>query len=105
MVRLLTSERSEEVPFLRGVGMMCGARGPLRTAVLAAELVLNFGIFGRNLVFWEILLRRTAWRGLFFDGAIWSSTVRRYDAKTGPDRATVHLESSNLVCRQIFSSP
>ena len=41
----LTSERSEEVPFLRGVGMMCGARGRLRTAVLTAELVLNFGIF------------------------------------------------------------
>ena len=40
-----------------------------------------------------------------FDGAIWASAARQYNAKTGPDRARVHLESSNLVCRHGFSSP
>ena len=34
----LTSERSEEVPFLRVVHMRCGARGPQHSQVFLDEL-------------------------------------------------------------------
>ena len=76
--------------------------GPLRSWFSLhnwLEILLDLDVTGSKLLIFQA---RTAWRGLFFDGAIWLSTWRRYNAKTGPDGARVHLESSNLVFRHIF---
>ena len=44
------------------------------------------------------------WGGLFFDGAIYrGSLFSGRNAKTGPVGATVHVEGSNSVQRDIFT--
>ena len=59
------------------------SKGSPPFAVLAAELVSNLGIFGRNLVWGEILPSPTLWRGLFFDAAVWASAASRYTTGSG----------------------
>ena len=72
--------------------------------VFRTRLVLNIGGFGWGWVKMCIFWARTAWRGLFFDGAIYRGSLFSVrNAKTGPVGARIHVEGSNSVQRDIFT--
>ena len=100
----LTSERSEEVPFLRGVLWGVERTRVPAFAVFSTEVALFIGVgcwylgklgFGRSPT--ELLrrfLKSAIYRGTLFSGQ---------NAKTGPGRARSHVGVWNLVQRYIFS--
>ena len=60
--------------------------------VSLTELGPKIGVFGWGLGKMSIFLARTAWRGLFFDGAIYrGSLFSGRNAKTGPGGARNHV--------------
>ena len=78
--------------------------GPLRSRFSMhnwLEILLDLDVTGSKM---SIFHARTAWRGLFFDCAIyWGSLFSDRNAKTGPVGARIHVEGSNSVQKDIFT--
>ena len=79
-------------------------RACLRSSVFATEVVRKIGISWRNLACWELLLRRKACRGSFFDHATYLGAVRIWNQKTDTETARNCVEGWNSGTKQLKAS-